>query len=51
MDVTHAKTKHKKREPKQISNRKDFYVTHCQYLNKQIEHITKSKETKNKIFF
>ena len=50
MDVTHAKTKHKKREPKQISNRKDFYVTHFQYLNKQLEHENQIKRNKNMIF-
>ena len=50
MDATLAKTKIKKRI-KHISNSNDFYETQCPYPNKQIEHITKSKQTKNMIFF
>ena len=49
--MSHVQKQKQKREPKQISNSKDLYATHCQYLNKQIEHITKSKQTKNMIFF
>ena len=49
--MSHVQKQKQKREPKQISNSKDLYATHCQYLNKQIEHITISKETKNMFFF